>query len=377
MRFTFTKLKQIALIIGLSGLAAVTEAKNIIEYPTSFPLFVGQTNKGSLHKLVKINNYSEFIQQFGTHQPQLNLDKQVELFFLNGGRNIYVYRTNSFLGSHGSLSLGYANSVLNILTSPQISTQYDIITFTDLFDLNLNNYTLFLNQYLQKLDEAHLITVIDATKEISRPNDLKDFITTNHFIYSNLTILFSQNIKYGSVGAALGALIKNDINYNIKKSLPKQKVTLNGLQPKKIFSALEIANLSNVKISAVIFDGTQFIVNHLWTTNDAPEFLHLSVSRVSYMIYKNIKFHLTQYKDFSNNSTTWNHVASDVNAYFQKLFQNKILDGNTSKEAYFTRLDETTTTPQDVVNKKMNLLYGLNLLNHDYLIFKNTQNMTY
>lgn len=373
--FSFKKIKKIITIACITLATSTTFGKNIVEFTTSLPVFVGQTNKGSLHKLVKINNFTEFKQHFGTTLSQRHLDKQIELYFLNGGHSVYIYRTQNFISPDRSLNLAYTNTVLTDLTSPLSATKFDIITFTDLYDFSLNNYTLFLNQYLNKLDEAHLITLIDSNKNIDQPEMLKDLITNNHFIFNNLTVLYSQNQKYGAVGATIGAIIKNDFNYNIKKPLPRQKLSLGNIQPKKTFSQNEILKLTEIKISAVVHNGQDFTLNHLWTTNDAPEFLHLSVSRVFYMIYKNIKFHLNYYKSMNNNITTWNQVKNDIDSYFQNLYQNNILDGQTSKEAYFTRVDETTITPDDILNKRMNVMYGINLLNRDYLIFKHTQYM--
>ena len=54
--------------------------------------FVGIAARGPLHRAVKIESWTQFTSNFGSHLPQGYLAYAVEGFFANGGRTAYIVR---------------------------------------------------------------------------------------------------------------------------------------------------------------------------------------------------------------------------------------------------------------------------------------------
>lgn len=61
----------------------------------------------------------------------------------------------------------------------------------------------------------------------------------------------------------------------------------------------------------------------------------------------------------ANNSTLWTTLQQRADAFCMELFQQGALQGSTPAQAYFARCDATTTTVNDVNNRRVHVLVGL------------------
>jgi phage tail sheath protein FI len=80
----------------------------------------------------------------------------------------------------------------------------------------------------------------------------------------------------------------------------------------------------------------------------------------------------TQWVVFENNTPdTWTRVTDSVTAFLTTMWRSGALFGDTPQQAFFVRCDETTMTPDDIVNGRLICLIGVALVRPaEFVIFR-------
>jgi len=105
-----------------------------------------------------------------------------------------------------------------------------------------------------------------------------------------------------------------------------------------------------------------------------PEYRYVPVRRTAIFLEQSI-FNGIQYAVFEpNDSGLWSSLRMNVGAFMMQQFRAGAFQGKTPNDAFFVKVDETTTTQQDIDSGIVNILVGFAPLKPaEFVVLKLTQ----
>lgn len=108
----------------------------------------------------------------------------------------------------------------------------------------------------------------------------------------------------------------------------------------------------------------------------SSDWRYIQLRRTIIFIEQSIKETLGAFSRMPNTPKTWETVHMLISSFLTELWQKGALIGNTSAEAFFVCLDESTTTAYDLENGNMNVVIGVSLQRPaEYVMFSLQQVM--
>jgi len=364
--------------------------------PTSDTGFIGQALKGPINDPIRVTKFAKFERTFGGLWEESPMSYAVQQYFENGGKVAVVVRvekenshpiesklstiqrnTNEPIGfqeiadprlAHSQLGLWAFDKAdpINLLCIPPFSPQVDV---------DIATWQAAL-EYCKARKGFLLVdppSIWKTVKEISlgvEKMGLGDENAAMYFPYLQIAdpLKRKSNLFLAPSGAIAGIIARTDLSRGIWKAPagvaanfannPKPRVSLDDgeieeLSKRGINSLRELSNVGSVVWGArTLIGGDQ----------SASEWKYISVRRTALFIEKSVlqglQWVVFEPNDEPNDEPLWAQIRSSVNAFLNEIFRLGAFAGNTPNQAYFVKCDQETTTPNDIVQGKVNLLIG-------------------
>lgn len=333
--------------------------------PTDIAAFVGWAAQGPTDGAILVHSWLKFEQQFGGFDPRFYLGYSVSHFFANGGQQAYIVR----LASDGSgtpaasaavmigVHLLDAVPIVNLLAVPGESDPGLIAELQAycagrsaflIADSALDStFATLQNGPDSRMTGANAINsafyfpwlnALDAQQNVTRPFPPSGFVAG---IYA------ATDAAHGvwQAPAGIGAPVTGASDPVVKLTDAENAV----LNPHAINCIRDFPRLGDVVWGARTLGGND---------QAASEFMYVSVRRLFVYIEQSLSDG-TQWAEFEpNDRQLWAQLSSSVDAFMQRLFNQRAFIGATAAQAYFVRCDATNNPQTSIDQGVVNILVG-------------------
>jgi phage tail sheath protein FI len=339
--------------------------------------FVGLAEKGIDNKAVLITSWMEFAQEFGRYTPDTPyLAPAVWGFFKNGGSRCFVVKTSGSdcVGTDkktgNSAGLQALNDIdeISIVSIPGITSSevqneltahcerlryrfaiLDSIQGTTIDGIRAQRVALVSERGYGALYYPWIRVSIETAKN-GRINTIQKFVPPSGFIAGIYARTDVQRAPANElVAGALG--VETDITQALQDALNPSGINCIRLFPSK----------------GVRVWGSR-------TISTDPEWKYVNVRRLLLFIEKSID-RGTQWVVFEpNDEKLWAKVRVSITAFLTGLWQEGVLMGAKTEEAFFVKCDRTTMTQNDIDNGRLICLIGVAPIKpSEFVIFRISQ----
>ncbi len=320
-------------------------------------LFIGQPSgfDGASAPSVLVDSFEEYAQHFGI-DPDDTLDEDdalewsVSLFFENGGEEAWIYPTEADVPTQ--MELAGVDLPPGLLVIPGLSTIADEADRSDAFDL--------LGGLLERDEHRHVFFVGELPQSWSiaeigdtEPKVPLDFYGNQVAIYHPWLQITAddQSIAVGPAGAVAGIFARTDRSRGEWKAPAGLDAELEGVESlDQDVSASEQEIYVEGFVNALrVLDEEPVIWGARTRENPAGEGQYISVRRLTSLIETSVLqgTHFAAWEPYEEEDL-WDTLADKVESFLDGLFLQGALQGTTASEAYFVRVDETTTSVADI-----------------------------
>lgn len=337
---------------GVTPIAAVA---------SSITAFIGPSRRGPLNRPVRVMTLSEFEAQFGVTSPTLETGHALRQYFLNGGREAWVVRVakNPTLKQlRAGLRALDTVDWFNLLVLPGV-------TVADAVSLAAG--------YCEK---RHAFLVADAPRAVRTPGGMEAAARGLAFASKSNAAIYYPWVRIADPsnnhrtrlappsGTIAGLIARTDASRGVWKAPAGTAANLQGVVGLEyLLTDAENGLLNPRGVNCLrSFPGTGFVAWGARTLAGddqlASEFKFIPVRRTALFIEESL-YRGTKWAVFEpNDEPLWAKLRLNVGTFLQNLFRQGAFAGQTSKDAYFVKCDQGTTTQADRDAGRVNMVVG-------------------
>lgn len=338
---------------------------------TSEAAFVGRApNLGAyLNEPRALNNWSEFMREFGGDKPKsTDLSHAVFGFFQNGGTRCFAVN----IGDAKTLSAGLAAlealDEVSIVAAPGFS---DALSYQDVYshcEKMLDRVAIF--DPPEKVDKIEgLKEQAVPTKEGGKPSaglaPPKSDKGLGAFYFPRIMVRdplsdSTDPVTVPPSGHIAGIWARTDATRGVHKA-PANEVIRGALNVARPITRAEQAELNPAGVNCIRFFPTEGI--RVWGARtiapEASEWRYLNVRRLFNMIEESIAKGTRWVVFEPNDRPLWRDIKRDVSAFLRTLWRDGALMGRTAEEAFFVQCDEETNPPESIDQGRVIIRVGI------------------
>ncbi len=338
---------------------------------TSTAAFVGRAPnpKAFVNDPRALNNWSEFLKEFGGEHPKsTDLSHAVFGFFQNGGTRCFVVN----IGEARTLGVGLAAleslDEVAIVAAPGYAdamSYQDVLTHCDKME---DRVAIFdPPEVVTKIDQ--LIEPAVAVKEGAKPSSglrppmsekgLGAFYFPRILVRDPLSDS-TEPVAVPPSGHMAGIWARTDATRGVHKA-PANEAIRGALNVTRRVTRAEQEVLNPAGVNCIRFFPVEGI--RVWGARtiaaEASEWRYLNVRRLFNMIEESIA-QGTRWVVFEpNDRPLWRDIKRDVSAFLRTLWRDGALMGRTPEEAFFVQCDEETNPPESIDQGRVIIKIGI------------------
>lgn len=330
-------------------------ARPIAGAPTSVAAFLGTALQGPIDKAVRISRFSDYEHVFGGLSGDSELGYAVRQFFLNGGADAWVLRTEDAAPTaqrKGLRALGEAD--FNLLCLPAVA------------------HGGVLAEAASCCEERRAFLIADAPGAATDPASMAQAAAgaalpgSDHAAVYYPWVHVSDPLKNGAprpappCGTIAGLYARTDGARGVWAAPSGTEARLAGVV--SLAASLtdnEIGSLSPLGVNCLrTLPGHGPVCWGARTLQGASEYKYVPVRRLALFLEQSLRGG-TQWAAFEpNDEPLWAQIRLNAGAFMHALFRQGAFQGGTPRDAYFVKCDGETTTQNDVDQGMLNIVAG-------------------
>lgn len=361
-------------------------SRDIQGVSTSTAAFVGPAHEGPEDgEPAMLTSFREFERLFGGMDDLEFAGERVthflafgaKYYFANGGRRLYVARTDTAAGDEPS-SLDYVQALDKLRELDDIATVaapgYSILPEHQAIEAALVSHA----------EELRRFAVLDAqpNRSVSEAIEDRETADSSHaaLYYPWLVVPVSrgyrrdpnseQRISLPPSAFICGVFASNDARFGAHSS--PANIPLRGtidLSQKLSNLDLERLNIAHVNAIRNIPGGRSLRVWGARTLSSDPEWRYISVRRYINYLRESIERGLNFAVFEPNSERLWNQAHTAVSTFLNMQFRAGALQGTTASQAFFVRCDHSTMSQVDIDSGLLVLEFGVAMIRPAEFVF--------
>jgi len=359
-------------VIGLFGaLGASGAAAQVIALPTAQAALLGRFARGPINLPLAVNP-SQFQTWFGSANPAAwPAEVQAREFFANGGTSLYIVRVLES-GALADALIGKAADASG-LTALEPLSDLRVLIAPELSLLTSSSFTTAFAAFRAFVEARRIFFILDPPPGLTTSAAMVNWVSSAvpdaapfcAVYYPYLQVqLDGVSLTTTASGAMAAIYQKNDDSVGPWNSpagtgFPLQAT---GLTPGLTTSDYDALNTQNINAIRQ-FPGSGIVpfgARTLDRLNEANRYV--AVTRMEDWVAASIERSLSFAAIADDAAPLWTQITNMVANFLNTLWMQGAFQGTTPNQAYFVRCDSTTTTAADVAAHRVNLLYGMALL---------------
>lgn len=336
---------------------------------TSTALFIGRTEKGSLHKPVLCESLQDFEEEFSPTFAGGDLARGVRLFFANGGTRCFVLRLAPDDGQALQLAdyeeafelVDREVDLFNLLILPSDKDQ-DASARTRLW-ARASAFCRRRRAMLLLDPPAGWDSVAAVLEGVLA---LRDELALEHCALYYPQVLLAENgevVTAGPSGALAGLIGRIDGTRGVWKAPAGPEADLRGIAGlTQVLSEEDHGrlNASGINVLKKISGGLVSWGARTLAGNDqySGDFKYLPVKRIALFLEESLHRGLQWTVFEPNDEPLWAKIRLNAGAFLHTLFRQGAFQGSAPAQAYFVRCDAGTTSALDRAQGRVNLQVG-------------------
>jgi phage tail sheath protein FI len=315
-----------------------------------------------------LNNWSEFLREFGGESPKsTDLSHAVFGFFQNGGTRCFVVN----IGEAKTIAAGLATletlDEISIVAAPGFT---DPMSYSDLLshcDTMLDRVAIFDTS--PSVSKVNLLTELmvpvkdgekgggggkGAVSDKGRAAQYFPRIMVRDPLSDS-----TEPVEVPPSGHIAGIWARTDATRGVHKA-PANEVIRGALNVSRRITRAEQEVLNPAGINCIRFFPTEGI--RVWgarTLSPPGEWIYLNVRRLFNMIEESIAKGTRWVVFEPNDRPLWQDIRRDVSAFLRTLWRDGALMGRTAEEAFFVKCDEETNPPESIDQGRVIIQIGI------------------
>lgn len=338
---------------------------------TSVAAFVGRAPnlRAYLNAPRALNNWSEFMREFGGDKPKsTDLSHAVFGFFQNGGTRCFAVNIGDAKTLGAGLAALEALDEVAIVAAPGFS---DALSYQDVYshcEKMLDRVAIFDSP--EKVDKIEgLKEQAVPTKEGGKPSPglapPKSDKGLGAFYFPRIMVRdplsdSTDPVTVPPSGHIAGIWARTDATRGVHKA-PANEVIRGALNVARPITRAEQAELNPAGVNCIRFFPTEGI--RVWGARtiapEASEWRYLNVRRLFNMIEESIAKGTRWVVFEPNDRPLWRDIKRDVSAFLRTLWRDGALMGRTAEEAFFVQCDEETNPPESIDQGRVIIRVGI------------------
>ncbi len=313
---------------------------------TGVPVFMGLTEKRPEKPddpgAFRLFRWSEFEQKFGAPVVNSYLPFAVRGFFENGGQLCYVVPIEAATKPviDHTLSMLESWDDIDLICAPDIMTNEAEASELQQLVIHHCDKTNDRLALLDSLPNAGVHQVLDHR------NRLKGTNVALYFPWIRVTEGPEKDILIPPCGHIAGIYARSDRRIGVHKA-PANEIIEGVLDLGLSLTKFQQDDLNPKGINCLrIFEGRGIRVWGARTLSHDPAWTYVNVRRLFLTASRWIERNLTNAVFEPNDSGIWARITRELTAYFNDIFQQGALMGNTSREAFYIKCDADTNPPE-------------------------------
>ncbi|HEU5218711.1 MAG TPA: phage tail sheath C-terminal domain-containing protein [Gemmatimonadales bacterium] len=329
---------------------------------TSTAAFVGRAPnpKAYLKDPRALNNWSEFLKEFGGDNPKsTDLSHAVFGFFQNGGTRCFVVNTGDAKTLGAGLATLESVDEVAIVATPGAC---DAMSYQDLL-----THCEKMNDRVAIFDPPEMVNKIDqlteqatAVKEGEKPSSGLRPPTSEKglgaFYFPRILVRdplsdSTEPVAVPPSGHLAGIWARTDATRGVHKA-PANEVIRGALNVTRRITRAEQEVLNPAGVNCIRFFPAEGI--RVWGARtvapEASEWRYLNVRRLFNMIEESIAKGTRWVVFEPNDRPLWQDIRRDAGAFLRTLWRDGALMGRTAEEAFFVKCDDETN-PQESIDQ--------------------------
>jgi phage tail sheath protein FI len=338
---------------------------------TSTAAFVGRapSSKAFVNQPRALNNWSEFLREFGGESPKsTDLSHAVFGFFQNGGTRCFVVNMGEAKTLGNALATLESLDEVAIVAAPGFSdamSYQDVLTHCE----KTNDRVAIFDppEVVTKID--HLIEQAVPVKEGAKPsNGLRPPMSEKGlgaFYFPRILVRdplsdSTEPVAVPPSGHIAGIWARTDATRGVHKA-PANETIRGALNVTRLITRGEQEVLNPAGVNCIRFFPTEGI--RVWGARtiaaEASEWRYLNVRRLFNMIEESIA-QGTRWVVFEPNDVPlWRDIKRDVSNFLRTIWRDGALMGRTPEEAFFVQCDAETNPPDSIDQGRVIIKVGI------------------
>lgn len=338
---------------------------------TSTAAFVGRapSPKAFVNQPRALNNWSEFLREFGGESPKsTDLSHAVFGFFQNGGTRCFVVNMGEAKTLGNALATLESLDEVAIVAAPGFSdamSYQDVLTHCE----KTNDRVAIFDppEVVTKID--HLIEQAVPVKEGAKPsNGLRPPMSDKGlgaFYFPRILVRdplsdSTEPVAVPPSGHIAGIWARTDASRGVHKA-PANETIRGALNVTRLITRGEQEVLNPAGVNCIRFFPTEGI--RVWGARtiaaEASEWRYLNVRRLFNMIEESIA-QGTRWVVFEPNDVPlWRDIKRDVSNFLRTIWRDGALMGRTPEEAFFVQCDAETNPPDSIDQGRVIIKVGI------------------
>ena len=348
-----------------------TGPRPIGQVGTSTAAFLGKAPnpKAFLNEPRALNNWSEFLREFGGETPKsTDLSHAVFGFFQNGGTRCFVVNIGDAKTLGAGLATLEALDEIAIVAAPGYSdavSYQDVLTHCE----KMNDRVAIFDppENVSKIDQ--LIEQAVPGKEGGKPaGGLRPPFSDKGlgaFYFPRIKVRdplsdSTEPVPVPPSGHLAGIWARTDASRGVHKA-PANETIRGALDVMRRVTPGEQEVLNPAGVNVIRFFPTEGI--RVWGARtialEASEWRYLNVRRLFNMIKESVQQGTSWVVFEPNDRPLWRDIVRDVSAFLRTLWRDGALMGRTAEEAFFVQCDEETNPPESIDQGRVIIQIGI------------------
>jgi len=325
------------------------------EHPfrTGVPAFLGCATKGSINKPKMLTDWSQFKHIFGTAKNNTFLAIAVRGFFENGGQTCYVVRLDDKSELEKALSELESLDAIDLICAPDIMQKSkpiekrDLAAVQDMQMAILDHCDRLGDRFaiLDALPDADVETVLRQREKLSSSKN-KNKNGALYYPWVQVPNLDQkENIWVPACGHVAGIYARSDQRVGVHKAPANEE--LEGVQDLQVqLTHADIKRLNPQGVNCLrAFPGRGIRVWGARTLSQEPNWRYVSVRRLFLTIARWLERFMIKITFEPNDERLRARIVRELTFYFERLFLQGALKGDTAEQAFYVKCDAENNPP--------------------------------
>jgi hypothetical protein len=357
----------------------------VASLPTSETVLLGRFARGPVNLPARVTPF-EFDEAFGSADPAVwPAEVQARQFFNNGGAALWVIRIAG-IGPLANALTGDSNALTGLYAAGQLSDAR-VLAAPELSLLSGDQFQRAFAEFQAFTEDRGIFLILDPPPGLSAAGAanwaeamLPGSSANCALYYPYLRIQINgSNITAAASGAMAAIYTRNDLNAGIWNSPAGLALPMKAIALSPQLNSSDLDFLASRNINSIREFADAGIVPWAARTLDVEnsENRYIPFVRTRAWIAASLKRSLAFAATNNNAAPLWSEIQAAAANFLYLLYQQGAFAGSTPSQAFFARCDSATTTANDVMAHRVNLIYGIALARPSEFVLSTITTATY